>query len=397
MEQLKRRIGLPLLTAYGVGVMVGAGIYVLIGAVAGAAGVWAPVSFLVAGLIAAPSALSYAELSTRHPEAAGEAAYIEKGLNSRILAILIGLAIVAVGTISAAAVLRGGTGYLIAIVQVDQNTAIIAIGITLTLIALIGALESLAFAALLTLVEVIGLALVIYAGFTGPSSADFTMPPAPEWGGIWIAATLAFFAFIGFEDIVNMAEEVHKPERTLPRAILWSLAITTGLYILVSLAAIRIVPIAELAETNSPLALVWERATGQSAAFLAMIAVLAALNGVLAQIVMASRVLFGLGKRTPVLAIFRKTHHRFATPILATVLLGTGTILAALALPVAELAEVTTLLLLIIFAVVNVALIASKRADPTAPFCVHILVPWLGLVTALGALGFALFGASVSH
>ena len=106
-EHLQRRIGLGLLTAYGVGVMVGAGIYVLVGAVAAQAGVWAPLSFLIAGLIAAPTALSYAEFTTRLPEAAGEALFVEKGLNSRLLGIVVGLAIVAAGTVSAGAVLRG--------------------------------------------------------------------------------------------------------------------------------------------------------------------------------------------------------------------------------------------------------------------------------------------------
>ncbi|MDR9395290.1 MAG: amino acid permease, partial [Roseovarius sp.] len=103
-DALKRRIGLGLLTAYGVGVMVGAGIYVLVGAVAADAGVWAPLSFLVAGLIAAPTALSYAEFSTRLPEAAGEAIFVAKGLRVPMLALLVGLAIVAAGTVSAAAV-----------------------------------------------------------------------------------------------------------------------------------------------------------------------------------------------------------------------------------------------------------------------------------------------------
>src|SRR6056297_1103352 len=120
-EALKRRIGLGLLTAYGVGVMVGAGIYVLVGAVAAEAGIWAPLSFLLAGLIAAPTALSYSEFSARLPEAAGEAAFIRRGLQSRLLAVVVGLAIVAAGTVSAAAVLRGGTGYLMLVVDLHPG------------------------------------------------------------------------------------------------------------------------------------------------------------------------------------------------------------------------------------------------------------------------------------
>ncbi len=388
---LKRRIGLGLLTAYGVGVMVGAGIYVLVGAVAANAGVWAPLAFLGAGLVAAPSALSYAELATRIPEAAGEAAFVEKGLNSHLFSVLVGLGIVVAGTVSAAAVLRGGTGYLTSIIAFDPTWTIIALGAALTFVAILGVMESLALAALFTVAEVIGLALVIWAGFAAPPSPDLAAPAAPVWSGIGLAITLAFFAFIGFEDIVNMAEETRDPLRVLPRAILWSLVITTALYALVSFAALRAVPVSDLAETGRPLAVVWERGTGRSSAFLSAIATVAALNGVLAQIVMASRVLYGLGRRERRLAGFHHAHARFGTPWVATLLLGTLTIIAALALPVAELAETTSIILLIVFAVVNTALIALKRREPDAPFQVPSFVPWAGLVTALGALGLSIW------
>ncbi|MGD9862416.1 MAG: APC family permease, partial [Pseudodonghicola sp.] len=298
-DHLKRRIGLGLLTAYGVGVMIGAGIYVLVGAVAADAGVWAPVSFLAAGLIAAPTALSYAEFSTRLPEAAGEAAYVGQGLRSRALALLVGLAIVASGTISAGAVLRGGVGYLTQVIEVEPTLAIVALGVALTAVAVFGVLESLALAALFTLIEVAGLVAVIWAGNSAAPSADFLVPQPMVLAGIGGGAVLAFFAFIGFEDIVNMAEEVDRPERTLPRAILLSLAITSALYALVTLAAVRAVPVAALSQSQSPLVLVWQSARGGDGHFLSGIAVFAALNGVLAQIVMASRVLFGLGRRTP--------------------------------------------------------------------------------------------------
>lgn len=390
-DALKRRIGLPLLVTYGVGVMVGAGIYVLVGAVAGQAGIWAPLSFAIAGLVAAPTALSYAELSARIPEAAGESAYVEEGLGLHGLAVLIGLAIVAAGTISSAAVLRGGTGYLLGLIDWPFAWVIVALGLILTLIAIAGVLESLAFAGLLTLVEVVGLGLVIWAGFSVESHVDWSATP-PAWAGVGIAASLAFFAFIGFEDIVNMAEEVRDPARTLPRAIILSLAITTGLYMLVSVAAIRAVPPDMLAATERPLALVWEAGTGRAAAFLSIIAVLAALNGALAQIVMAARVLFGLGKRSPALAVFHRAHGRLGTPVLATVLVGVAMVGAALVLPVADLAEMTSLILLAVFVVVNMSLIRLKARVPQAPFRVPVWVPWAGLLAALAAVALSVGG-----
>jgi len=391
-DTLKRRIGPGLLTAYGVGIMVGAGIYVLVGAVAGSAGIWAPVAFLLAGLIAAPTALSYSEFSTRIPEAAGEAAYVGSGLNSQAMAMLVGLAVVAAGTVSAGAVLRGGVGYLTTAVEVDATLAIVALGIALTAVAVFGALESLALVAVFTVIEMAGLVLVVWAGFSAPEVADWTAPPIPVWSGIGLGAVLAFFAFIGFEDIVNMAEEVDRPTTTLPRAILYALAITTVIYALVTLAAVRAVPADALSASPNPLVLVWQAGRGGSGDFLSGIAVFAALNGVLAQIVMASRVLFGLGKRNPALAIFHHAHPRFGTPLLATVLIGAVVIVAALTVQLVTLAEVTSSILLSVFVLVNLALIFQKRRAPEAPFRVPMAVPVVGLILSLGALMVALGG-----
>lgn len=391
-ETLKRRIGLGLLTAYGVGVMVGAGIYVLVGAVAAEAGIWAPLAFLLAGVIAAPTALSYAEFSTRLPEAAGEAIFVAKGLNLPWLGTLVGLAIVAAGAVSAAAVLRGGVGYLGVATGLPFSPSVVVIGLLLLAVAILGVLESLALAALFTVIEVVGLAMVVFAGFTAAPAPGWTVGGDLVWSGVMAGAVLAFFAFIGFEDIVNMAEEVRTPERTLPRAILLSLAITSALYALVSIAAVRAVPLATLGSSEQPLALVWQAGQGGSAAFLSLIAVAAALNGVLAQVVMASRVLFGLGRRSAALAGFHHAHPRFGTPVRATVLIGLVVIAGAILLPVADLAEVTSALLLGVFVLVNAALIAMKRTSPEADFRVPMAVPVFGLTASLAALGVSLAG-----
>ena len=385
-EALKRRIGLGLLTAYGVGVMVGAGIYVIVGAVAGAAGVWAPLAFLLAGLVALPSALSYSEFTTRLPEAAGEAVFIEAGFNSRWLAVVVGLAIVTAGTVSAATVLRGGVGYLYDIMPISQVTLTLVLGVALISVAIIGVLESMLLVAVFTVAEVLGLAIVVWAGFMAAPVEAIITPPPPHWAGIASAIALCFFAFIGFEDIVNMAEEVENPERTMPRAILLSLAITATLYALVSYAAVRSVPADLLSASEQPLTLVWETSQGSSAKFLSAIAVAAAVNGVLAQIIMASRVLFGLGRRSPALAIFTHVHPRFGTPIRATLLVGSLVVLGAITLPIVSLAKLTSGILLSVFLMVNIALILLKRKSPEAPFRVAIWVPWVGILVTLAAL-----------
>ena len=389
-DALKRQLGLGLLTAYGVGIMVGAGIYVLVGVAAGQAGVWAPMSFLLAAIVVVPTALSFSELSARIPEAAGDSSYVEIGLHKHWLAMVVGAINVVAGTVASAAVLRGGVGYLISVAPVSFEVAVIGLGVLLTLIAVVGVLESLSFAALLTVVEVTGLLIVIWAGFSAAPVADWQSPPAPQWSGIAAASIFALFAFIGFDDLVNMAEEARNPARNLPRSILLSLAITTVLYMLVTLAAVRAVPIDQLSQSSRPLALVWEVATGTSATFLAIIAVAAALNGVLAQIVMASRVLFGLGKRSTMLAVFHHTHPRFGTPVLGTVVVGVVVIISALTLPVAALAEATTLALLVVFAIVNASLIGLKRRKAASPFDVPVIVPWFGVFACLAAFAAAI-------
>jgi len=392
-EQLKRSIGPGLLTAYGVGIMVGAGIYVLTGAAAGAAGMWAPLAFLLAALVALPTALSFAELSARIPEAAGDSSYVEVGLNLHWLAVLVGLINIIAGTVAAAAVLRGGVGYLTSFVDIPFFWAVVGLGAVLTGIAIVGVVESLAFAAILTVIEVIGLGMVIWAGFAAEPVAEYALPlPSLEWNGLAAATLFAVFAFVGFDDMVNMAEEARDPTHTMPRAILVALAITVVLYALVSLAAVRSVPREVLAGSERPLALVWETGMGSSAVFLSAIAVAAALNGVLAQIVMASRVLFGLGRRAPEFRVFYSTHAKFGTPVLASVLVGAFVVSSALTLPVATLAELTTLALLIVFAIVNAALIGVKHKQPEAEFSISIFWPWLGIVLSLGCFSASIAG-----
>ena len=391
---LKRRIGPVLLIFYGVGVMVGAGIYVLTGTIAGEAGVWAPVAFLLAGLIAGPTALSYGELSARIPESGGEAAYVREALGAEWPAVVIGLLIVSAGTVSAGAVLQGGVGYLTGLVEIDRTLLIVVIGSMLTLIAVLGVIGSLRFVAILTLIEIAGLVLIIAVGIAPVSEPVVLGDHSFDMRAVAFGASLAFFAFIGFEDMVNLAEETVNPGRTMPKAIIWALAITTLLYALVAFVSVRVVAPVQLASSYQPLALVFETATGRPAWFLSLVAVMAALNGVLAQIIMASRVLFGLARRITYLRVFGQVSETRGTPVVASVLIGGLVILAALTLDLQTLAETTSMLLLFVFCVMNAALLILKSQDRPAPeFEVHRLVPVAGLILSGLALVIALFGS----
>lgn len=386
-SELKRSVGLGLMVFYGVGVMVGAGVYVLIGAVAGAAGVYAPLAFLAAGLVAAPTALSYAELSSRFPEAAGEAAYVESAFQRPWLVWMTGLCVVVVGSISAAAVMRGGIAYLNVIVSIDNALASVLIGGALVAVALVGVLESLALAAVFTLVEVLGLLAVAGAGFMVEPSADWQQLGPPQFSGVAMGGVLAFFAFIGFEDMVNIAEETRDPERTLPRGIIIALLLTTLLYALVSWSAVRALGIDELANSEQPLALLWERSTGGSAQIFSVIAVVAALNGILAQVVMAARVLMGMGRRYPSMAFMASVNARSGTPVLATLCVGVLIVALSIAAPVLVLAEATSTVLLLLFVLINGSLIRIKLQQGRAThFNVPLWVPAFGVLGSVLAL-----------
>ncbi|MCI4666164.1 MAG: APC family permease [Neomegalonema sp.] len=382
---LKRRIGFWLLTLYGVGVMVGAGIYVLVGEVAQEAGRATPWAFLLAGLAAAFTALSFSELAVRAPESAGEAAYAKAAFGSTSFALIIGGTVALLGLLTGAAVLRGGAGYLSALIDLPKPALIIGLGLLLCGAAIVGVLESLALAALFTIAELAGLLLIISAGLLS-DPAPVSVSESWSMSGLSAAIFLAFFAFIGFEDMVNMAEETKDPGRTMPRAIITALILVCALYALVSYAAVRTVGAAALAASDAPLALVWERASGASAAHFSIIAVLAAANGVLAQMVMAARIGFGLGRQTRLLRFLHETHPRFGTPVRATLLAAALAIALALAAPVDALAKTATFAILAVFAVMNLALIVLKRRHP-APvdgFSVAGWAPIAGLAICIG-------------
>ena len=384
--ELQRDIGLPLLTLYGIGIIIGAGIYILIGTVAERAGVYAPLAFVLAGIVALPTALSYAELSSRVPEAGGVAAYIEKGMGLHRLSLLVGLFLVVSGIFSGAAVLRGGVGYLAAFMDVSEPLAIIGVGAVLMAVALVGVFESLLLAGIFTLIEVAGLALVIWAGFSAPAVIDIAHLPPPFWPGIGAGAALAFFAYLGFEDMVNLAEETRSARRTMPLAIVLAVVLTSVLYFLVAAAAVRAVPVEALAGSGKPLVLVWQAGFGHDGRTLALIAVFSALNGVLAQIIMGSRLLYGMGRHSRALAVFHRVSPRLRTPVFAILLVGVALIAAALAHDVAGLAKRATSVLLVIFTVANISLIRMKRRQPDATFRVPAFVPWLGALFSLAAL-----------
>jgi amino acid transporter len=396
---LRRVVSLPLITLYGLGTTLGAGIYVLIGEVAGSAGLFAPVSFLLAALICALSAFSFAEMSARYPRSAGEAIYVQEGLGHRHLSLAVGLMVVAAAVVSSATITSGFIGYLRVFIDSPGWLAMTLLVLALGCLAAWGIAESVTAACIMTLIEIAGLCLVIWAGAGSLPGLDATLDRLPAllpplelgpWLGILWGSYLAFYAFIGFEDMVNVAEEVENPTRNMPLSILLVLAITTLLYLAVAVTAVLAMPTGELAASEAPLAALYTHGTGEPATIISIISLFAIVNGALIQMIMASRVLYGLSMEGWLPEVFSRVQPRTRTPVNATLVVTILVLVFALWLPLVTLAQLTSFFTLTIFALVNLALWRIKRRVPM-PGDIFVLPRWVPLAGFAVTAGFAVF------
>jgi amino acid transporter len=385
---LKRDLSLTLITFYGLGNILGAGIYVLVGKVAGEAGYFTPLSFFIASIIAGISAFSYAEMSSRYPVSAGEAVYIYEGFGIKNLSVVVGILIALTGIVSSAAIAHGFAGYIKVFFEISPWLAITLMLLVLTALAIWGINQSVMVAASLTVIEIIGLLIIIFVGTENvPVLLSRVEQGAGDAGqgiflsdfsllGVMSGAFLAFYAYIGFEDMVKVAEEVKQPQKNMPRAILLCVVLSTLLYSIVALVAISVLPPAELSLSDAPLAVVYEEATGRAPVIISIIGIFAVINGCLVQIIMSSRILYGMSHKGWLPAPLGIVHPLTRTPINSTLLTSVAILLFALVLSMVSLAEMTSYLVLIVFALVNLSLVRIKRREPS-PEGVSVYWDWL--------------------
>ena len=391
---LKRSLGLTLITLYGLGNILGAGIYVLLGEVVGAAGMGAPLAFVIAAMVAALTAFTYGELAARFPVSAGEAVYVHEAFDLRWLSMAIGLLISIAGMLSAATLARGFAGYFQVLVAAPDTLVIVGLVVALGGIAAWGIESSVRVAATLTLIEAGGLMMIVIVAGGELDKVPEQLPRMLLLGedsalpGVLLGAFLAFFAFIGFEDMVNIAEEVERPERNLPLGILIALCVSTVLYLLVVLAALTSVPMEQLAQSKAPLALVYQHVTGGSPIVISSIGLLAVVNGALVQIIMAARIFYGMSAKGWLPHALGVVNARTRTPVTATLVVTVTVIVLALWLPLLHLAGATSFLVLAVFGLVNLALIALKRRQPAVAGVIPCptWVPVAGAVASFGLL-----------
>lgn len=378
---LRRVLTVGPLILYGLGVIVGAGIYVAVGSVIERAGTAAPVAFVVAGLAAALTGLCYAELGGRFPEAAGCVSYIRHGFGSDRLARLVGGAMTLAVAVAAASIARGTAQYLGVLVPLPQPVLVALVILAFTGIAIIGVRESVGLAAAMGVVEILGLIAATAAGLWAAPSFDITRfwPGSTDaWAGVFSGAFLAFFAFIGFETLANLAEETKDPHRTVPRGIVGAVAASVVLYVAVVSAIVL------SGKTGShPLLMLFP---GMGATVFALVGVIAVANGVLVQIVMLARLFYGMARKGDLPSVLDSVHPRTHTPIPATLAGSLIILVMALAVPFEHLLVVANLITLAIFALVGLALSRVHRRHEPASFQLPTWLPPAASILCLGLI-----------
>lgn len=391
---------------YGVGLILGAGIYVLIGDVAAIAGNAMWISFLIAAVIAAFTGLSYAELSSMYPKSAAEFMFVKNAFNNCLAAFVAGWLITVVAIVSAAAVAIGFSAYItLFIPQLNPLLAAIALVGALSAVNFLGIRESAWMNTSFTLIELTGIGIVILAAvLLGSFDVNyFELPPAISnsfpltLGAIMSATGLVFFAYFGFENLANISEETKNASRTIPRALLFSILITTAIYVGIALSTVALVGWEALSKSDAPLSLAAEKGFGSvGVVVLSIIALFATCNTVLMMLIAASRIMFGMAREQALHPVLSKVHAGRQTPwvSVSVTMLATIAVIALSEGSISTVANVAVFVIFIVYALVNMALIWLRYTRPTLerPFKSPIRIGWfpvlagLGLVTSLAML-----------
>jgi APA family basic amino acid/polyamine antiporter len=355
MKKLKPSLSLFQITFLGVGTMVGAGIYVLVGKVAGLSGGLSLWAFIVAAFIVSFSAYSHGFLAKHIPSSAGAAEYVNRAFHSSHLTLAVGLGVLLTGVTSSAALVNGFYGYLSELIILPQWLVITGLAGILFITAAQAVNTSVNFAVAITFLELLGLILVIIFSKSGSFEPELQ---SPSWSLnniqlIMAGAFVAFYAYVGFEDIVNLAEEAERPERTMLPAVMLALTLTTILYIWVAWVALHSLPIKELVQSDAPFAVMLAH-TPWMAKAISIIGLVAIINGALVQILMGSRMLFGLSRDGRLPSFLNKLNRKHI-PINATIFVAALVWIFALALPLITLAKLTSGIILVVFTLVNVS------------------------------------------
>jgi len=356
--KLKREITLWQATLTGIGLILGAGIYALIGNASKLAGNGVWLSFALSALVAVFTGLSYAELSSIFPKAGAEFVYTKHAFG-RKLAFVVGWLIIIVGFVFSATVAFGFAGYFERLFGTPYLPTAATLVVLLSFLVFYGIKESVWFGVIATLIETAGLILVIFLGVPYLGRVDYF--EFPSLAGVFTAAALVFFAYVGFEQISRLSEETKNPKVNIHRAMLLSIAITTILYVLVALSAVSIVDWSVLGASNAPLAEIASKLLGSHGfVVLSIIALFATSNTVLFMMVATSRMIYGMGKSFSHTSIFARVHSKTRTPWVATIITMVFSVAALGFGKIETVAAMTDFLIFFVFIVINAAAIKLR-------------------------------------
>ncbi|MCK5023031.1 MAG: amino acid permease, partial [Candidatus Aenigmarchaeota archaeon] len=358
MVKLKREVSLWQIVLTGVGIILGAGIYVLVGKAAALSGnaIW--LSFLLSALVAAFTGLSYAELSSMFPKSGAEYVYTKHAFGRR-LAFVIGWLLVISGFIFSATVSLGFAGYFAKLFGTPVILSAAALIIVLSFVIFYGIKESVWFAVVFTLIEAAGLFIIIAIGLPYLGTVNYF--EMPSMIGVFQAAALIFFAFIGFEQITRLSEETINPNVNIPKALLLSIVISTVLYIMVAISAVSILDWQTLGASSAPLADVAASAFGPNAfVLLSVIALFSTSNTVLLMLLATSRIMYGIGQSFSKENLFAKIHSKRNTPWIATLITMIFSIVFLAFGEVDVVANITNFLIFFTFIVINISVIRLR-------------------------------------
>jgi APA family basic amino acid/polyamine antiporter len=382
--QLKRTLGLFEVTLSGIGIILGAGIYALIGEAAGLAGnaVW--ISFAISSLIALLTGLSYAELASMFPKASAEYEYTAQTFG-RQWAFVIGWLIIFSGMIGAATVALGFAGYFASLFGAPFLTSALALILILSLLIFTGIKQSAIVAMIFTAIEAIGLVLIIALGIPYLGSVNYLEMPF-GMTGIFQASALIFFAFIGFEEIVKLAEEAKEPEKNIPKGLILAISASIVLYILVALSAVSVLGWEKLSQSSAPFADIAFAALGLQASFIiSIIALFATTNTVLLMLLASSRIVYGMSESGSLPKILARIHSNTRAPWAAIILVMILAMAFVFLEDIAFVANINNFTVFVTFIVINASLILLRYRKPeiTRPFLVPLSIGKLPLLPAL--------------
>ncbi len=398
--KLKRSVNLFTLTMYGVGVILGAGVYAIIGKAAGTAGGSLWLSFLIAALVGLLTGLSYMELISMYPQTAAEYVYVKNSLQKKSIAFIAGWMMLVAGIVSASTVAIGFANYFVGLFGGYVVLVAILLVLVLSAVNFWGISESTKLNVVFSLVEIGGLLIVIFAALPYVGTVNLLEMPTGLIGVI-SASALIFFAFTGFESIANVAEETKNPEKTAPRALFIAMTVTTIIYVLVSISVVNLASYEQLAASPAPLSFAVSQAFGSNAyTLMSAIALFATANTVLIMLIATSRIMYGLSKDGALPQKFSRLHSTRQTPWAAIFVVLIFTSLFVLFESIEFVAGLADFSLFIVYGFVNLSLIILRFKQPHTErkFKVPLnigkmpILPLVGLiVTILLAINLDLF------